>query len=298
MREIDYFELGATLYIPIMHKNLEAILSQKKYPFLKSVVICLEDSTALCDVEQGMKILEALLKDFKQSALKVFIRARNIENLRQILCFEYINKVDGFALSKFDTNNITQYLSIFIKANEFYLMPILETKDVFSSRKLHDILTELEPFKERILVIRIGGEDILSQLHSIRDCSKTMYEIMPLYLVVSSIINTFMPNGFYVSSVVHACFQNLETLDRELLSDKEHQLFNKTSIHPKQIERIQASYCVNQEELTIANKLLHEEDAIFAHGGRMYEKTTHSNWAKNIVKRYKNFGLSEDNNAQ
>ena len=294
MREIDYFELGATLYIPIMHKNLEAILSREKYPFLKSVVICLEDSTAESDVQKGMQILKTLLESFEVSELKVFVRARDIANLRTVLCFEGINKIDGFAISKFDTNNISEYLSIFIKANEFYLMPILETKDVFSNRKLHDILTELEPFKERILVMRVGGEDILSQLNSVRDCRKTMYEVMPLYIVLSSIINTFVPNGFHVSSVVNACFENVETLDRELQSDVEHQLFNKTSIHPKQIQQIHEYYKVNEDELFVAKKLLDEEDAIFSHNGRMYEKTTHSNWAKNIYKRYTNFGLKEE----
>ncbi|MDQ7085457.1 MAG: hypothetical protein Q9M36_11255 [Sulfurovum sp.] len=35
MRKIDYFELGATLYIPILQKNLEAILTAEKYPFFK-----------------------------------------------------------------------------------------------------------------------------------------------------------------------------------------------------------------------------------------------------------------------
>ena len=297
MRKIDYFELGATLYIPIMHKNLESILLRKKYTFLKSIVICLEDSTALCDVEKGMELLQSLLKYFEQTSLKVFIRSRNIDNLREILLFDGINKIDGFAIPKFDTTNISEYLTIFIKANTFYIMPILETKDVFNSKKLYSILTELEPFKERVLVIRVGGEDILSKLSSIRDCNKTMYEIMPLYLVVSNIINTFMPNGFYVSSVVHSCFQNYETLDRELINDKEHQLFSKTSIHPKQIERIQASYRVTKNELSIAEKLLNEDEAIFAQNGRMYEKSTHSNWAYTILKRYKYFGIIKDDNA-
>jgi len=298
MRKIDYYQLGATLYIPILHKNLEAILKRKKYPFLKSVVICLEDSTALCDVANGMIILKDIIKNLQVTDLKVFIRPRNIANLQEMLLFENIDSVDGFALAKFDTSNISQYLSIFIKENHFYLMPILESKDVFNIQKLSDILKELEPFNDRILVIRIGGEDILSMLNTLRDCNKTIYEIMPLYLVLSNIINIFKPNGFNISSTVYSCFGDLETLKRELVSDGEHQIFNKTSIHPKQIELIQDSYKISSDELYIANKLLNEESAIFSYNDRMYEKTTHSNWAKSIMKRYENYGMKEEKNAK
>ena len=291
MRDIDYYELGGTLYIPILQKNLEPILKREKYPFLKSIVICLEDSTALCDLEKGMEKLEKILSVFKQTDLKVFIRARGSKNLKEILKFKNIELVDGFALAKFDTTNIAEYLSIFIENNKFYIMPILETKDVFNSVKLNNILNELLAFKDRILVLRIGGEDILSMLNMMRDCSKTVYEIMPLYLVLSTILNTFKPDGFNISSTVYTCFDSLDVLDKELVSDKEHQIFNKTSIHPKQVELIQESYKVTKSELLIANKLLDEDSAIFSYNNKMYEKTTHSNWAKAIVKRYKNYGV-------
>jgi len=291
MRDIDYYELGGTLYIPILQKNLEPILKREKYPFLKSIVICLEDSTALCDLEKGMEKLEKILSVFTQTDLKVFIRARGSKNLKEILKFKNIELVDGFALAKFDTTNIAEYLSIFIENNKFYIMPILETKDVFNSVKLNNILNELLAFKDRILVLRIGGEDILSMLNMMRDCSKTVYEIMPLYLVLSTILNTFKPDGFNISSTVYTCFDSLDVLDKELVSDKEHQIFNKTSIHPKQVELIQESYKVTKSELLIANKLLDEDSAIFSYNNKMYEKTTHSNWAKAIVKRYKNYGV-------
>ena len=170
-------------------------------------------------------------------------------------------------------------------------MPILETKDVFSSFKLHDILKELKPFKERILVIRIGGEDILSMLGMMRDCKKSIYEVLPLYIILSTIINLFKPNGFEVSSAVNACFQDEKTLLRELESDKEHQLFNKTCIHPKQAQTIQDSYKVLIDDYEVAIKLIEGTEAIFSHKGRMYEKTTHSNWAKSIVSRYQNYGV-------
>ena len=194
-------------------------------------------------------------------------------------------------MAKFDTHNIADYLSIFIQQNHFYIMPILETRDVFSTLKLQDILKELMPFREQILVVRIGGEDILSMLGMMRDCNKSIYEVMPLYIILSTIINIFKSNVFNISSPVNACFRDKNTLLRELEGDIEHQLFNKTSIHPQQAYIIQESYRVSVDDYNIALRLIEEDSAIFSANGRMYEKMTHSSWAKSIIQRYKNYGV-------
>jgi hypothetical protein len=39
MDRIDYIKLGGTLFIPATHKDLQEVVSGKKYPNLKSVVI-------------------------------------------------------------------------------------------------------------------------------------------------------------------------------------------------------------------------------------------------------------------
>ena len=291
---IDYYDLGATLYIPILQKNLKQILDREKYPFLKSIVICLEDSTPLCDVEEGMARLEEILIDLKKSSLKVFIRPRNIDNLKKILNFNQISKIDGFALAKFDTKNMSEYLSLFTVNSNFYIMPILETIDVFDITKLQTISQELIQFRDKIISIRVGGEDILSLLHLIRQDHQSIYEIMPLYLVLSNIINIFKPKGFNISSVVYASFKDRDTLLRELKGDIEHNLFNKTSIHPNQVEIIQNSYRVLEIDYKIAKELISSNKAIISHNGRMYEKTTHSNWAKSVIKRYDIYGVIDE----
>lgn len=294
MRKIDYYELGATLYIPALNRNLNSILRREKYPFLKSIVICLEDSISCEDFQRGVQTLKESLEKFKKSDLKVFIRARNSKNLRDILNFKNIELIDGFALAKFGIESKSEYLEIFREFKNFYIMPILETKDVFSTEKLIHLREELKEFKERILTVRIGGEDILSNLNMVRNCDRVVYEIMPIYLIISKIINIFKPEGFNISSVVYACFRDSSlTLKREVELDKEHQMFNKTSIHPKQIESIQNSYRVSKDEYYVANKLLNSNLAIFKHRDRMYERKTHLNWAETIFKRYKNFGLEE-----
>lgn len=296
MKKVNYFELGATLYIPILNKDLDDILSIKKYPFLKSIVICLEDSIRDEDVKIGMKILESILINFNNFKTNIFIRPRNNENLQEILKFKNIGIIDGFALGKFDTKTMDSYLYTLKKFPFFYLMPILETKDVFSIKKLNLILEKLLPLKENILAIRIGGEDILNLLCMMRDGQKTLYEIMPLYLILSTIINIFKPNGFNVSSPVFSSFGDEKVLLSELKLDIEHQIFNKTSIHPRQIEIIQSSYKITKEEYFLANKLLREDVSIFKYKDKMYEKATHTSWAKNIISRFDNFGINKEEN--
>jgi citrate lyase beta subunit len=293
-RDINYFELGATLYVPIMNHNIEAILKVEKFSFLKSIVICLEDSTSDRDFSSGMARLQEILKNYVQSDLKVFIRARNISNLQDILKLDNIDMVDGFAIAKFGLDNIDDYLNIFIKHNSFYLMPILEGKDVFYSDKLLSIANELKPFRDRILSIRVGGEDILSILDMRRDCTKSLYSIMPLYLVLSNILNIFKSNGFHISSPVFSCFNDNSIFLDEIDSDIEHSIFNKTTIHPNQVKIIQDRYRVKIEDYEIARKILLDNRAVFAKAGVMYEKKTHTNWANQIIKRYENFGLVEN----
>ena len=299
MRKINYYELGATLYLPMNHKNVLPILRREKYVDIKSIVLCLEDSVSDEDLPESMMILEELLASskFDVSSLKVFIRPRGIDNLRKVLLMKNIDLIDGFSIPKFDTDNAAEYLSIFIEKNKFYFMPILESKDVFSSIKLAQIANELVPFKERVLCVRVGSEDILSILNMMRGCDKTIYEIMPLYIILSTIINLFKLKGFNISSPVYSCYENPEILAKELHGDVEHQIFNKTIIHPGQAFVLHDSYKVCKEDYLVAKRLLDGVESVFGARGRMYEKKTHSNWAKSIIEREKHYGIKESIDA-
>ena len=295
MRYINYYELGSTLYIPIIHQNLDSILTRKKYSFLKSIVICLEDSINLNELSNGMKKLKAHFNKHNKSkmSLKIFIRPRNIDNLKDILLFKNISFIDGFAIPKFDTNNMIElFIHVFNKYKNFYIMPILETKDVFLPNKLIIILNELKKIKNRILVVRIGGEDILNLLNMIRNCDRTIYDIPSLSLVITNILNIFIPMNFHISSPVYSCFsENINILEEEVKKDIENQIFNKTAIHPKQVLIIQNLYKITEEELNISNLILNSKNAVFNYKNRMFEKKTHSNLANIIQLRYKFYGL-------
>lgn len=291
IREISYFQLGATLYIPAIHENLTNVILNSKYKNLRSVVICLEDSIQDKDREQALNSLKQILKEIKTNKrLKIFVRPKDIKMLKEILSMQNIYKIDGFSIPKFDTSNISKYLNIFRTHNDFYFMPILETQDIFSQEKLMDIAVALEPFKERILTIRLGSEDILNLLQLRRDKSSMIYDILPFHMVTATAMSIFKPLGFNISGPVFNNFKDDEILNLEIKKEKEYGIFNKTIIHPKHIEQIQSQYSPSVQDFKIAKRLLTKEEAVFSVDGNMYELNTHINWAKSIVELGKEYG--------
>lgn len=291
IRNINYYQLGATLYIPATHENLYKVIVENKYQDLKSVVICLEDSIKDTEIDIALNNLKQILNDLDtERPLKIFIRPRNPILLRDILKMRNIYKIDGFSLPKFDTTNIAEYLSIFRNHNDFYFMPILETKDVFSPEKLMEIALALEPFKERVITIRLGSEDILNLIQMKRAKNNMIYDILPFHLVTANVINVFKPLNFNISGPVFNNFEDNDILELEITKEKEYGILNKTIIHPKHIKEIQEMYKPKQSDFEIAERLLTGEEAVFAVEGNMYEFTTHNNWAKRIVSLGKEYG--------
>ncbi len=283
MRKIDYFELGGTLYIPAIHKNLEAILLNHKYPFLTSVVICFEDSIKTSDVAKAMQIFQNILNNYKPFHLKVFVRGRNFENLKDILKLNYIEKIDGFVLPKINLNNIDDYFSLF--KNDFYLMPTIE--EILEEQELKKLS---EKFKtQKILSIRIGIEDILGSFGIVRKCEKTYFDNLIMSNFISKIFFYFKKD-FNISAPVFPCFENETMLKKELETETELQIFNKTIIHPNQAKVINQFYKVSQQEFEIASLMLEKKEVIFEVDKRMYEYATHKNWAETILKRGKFYG--------
>ena len=56
-------ELGATMYVPATHDQLWDVTQGLKYPDLKSVVVCLEDSVREDDYRKAFNNLKKLLKE-------------------------------------------------------------------------------------------------------------------------------------------------------------------------------------------------------------------------------------------
>lgn len=293
-----YAHLGASLYVPAIHKDVLAIANGEKIPFLRSCVICTEDSIAEHQVEDALNQLRTLLRQFKPTAMLRFIRARNPEVLGRLLDIEGIENIDGFVLPKVNTDNLISYMSSFRRDDRFYIMPTLETRETLSPDAMctmRDLLLA-DSLKDRVLCLRIGGNDLLQLLGARRSTELTAYET-GLGYTIDMLVSIFKPYGFNLSSPVFEGFDHVEVLAREVRMDKLRGLFAKTAIHPGQIPAIEWHYKVNQTELEQARKILHD-DAPAVFGGQddavMCEVATHRAWAENILTRADIYGMKPD----
>jgi citrate lyase beta subunit len=148
--------------------------------------------------------------------------------------------------------------------------------------------------QERVLAIRIGGNDLLQTIGARRSTLRTIYE-GPLASTVAGLVATFAPYGFLLSAPVFEHFASDALLREEVERDVEHGLLTKTVIHPRQIEVVESGYAVARGELAEARAILAPESpAVFAISGSMCEPATHRRWARTIVKRAELFGLRHD----
>lgn len=108
-----YARLGASLYVPAIHKDVLSIANGEKYPFLRSCIVCTEDSIADHQVELALQQLTSLLKHFQPSPMLRFIRVRDVAVLDRVLNIDGIENIDGFVLPKVSTDNLLTYMSRF-----------------------------------------------------------------------------------------------------------------------------------------------------------------------------------------
>ncbi len=295
---IDPISLGATLYVPATRQDMATtILHAGKYD-LRSVVICLEDSIHPHDAPQAMVNLAAFLLALHAMAASarrplIFIRPRSAQMLAHILGLPAIECVDGFVIPKATADSMPEYMGV-LSHDHHMLMPTLETREVFDPAEMRRLRDQLLAFQDRILAIRIGGNDLLQTMGARRSAARTSYD-GPLGPVIVSLVTTYNPWGFHLTAPVFEHFGNLSLLREEVERDLEHGLIGKTAIHPCQIDVIQNSYAVDPIEVAEAQSMLaHGSDAVFASRQAMCEPATHRIWAQTIVRRADNFGLCHD----
>ena len=293
-REFDYIELGAALYVPATHKAMVAIANAEKYPHLKSVVFCLEDAIKEEELHDAMQEVEQMLLLKKESKIKVFLRPRDLNNLKNLLQVKGIEKIDGFALAKFSTLNMREYFDLLNSSYyKFHLMPVFELRDLFEPAKLVAIREFLLQQKQHhIVTLRIGGEDMFKYLGIKKDCESSIHDFHVSSKVLADLLTIFKPFGFNLSAPVYNCLEHLEIFEAEVMRDVKEGLFGKTLIHPKQIAVTNACYCVTQSEYDEALLMVdNASDAIFRFENRMCEVSTHKQWAEIILRRAKIYGV-------
>ena len=290
MKALHYTELGASLFVPATHKDIFVIVSGEKYPELRSVVLDTEDVITKESLEGSLKALELLLKQLQKKKLCIFLRPRDSKVLERFLALESIKKVDGFVLPKFSLSNAQEYLALLEKQN-FLWMPSIEGEELFEEKKLLKLKELLLRYKESIVLIRFGLEDMLRQLALRRECDESIFERAVTHFVLGRFLGIFKSAGFCVSGGVYPCYQDEKGFICDVKRDLVEGLFSKTVIHPKQVGLYHELVKVTKSDFEEAVAILLDDKAVYAQNNKMVEPVTMSPWAKEIVMRAQIYGL-------
>ncbi|WP_072576770.1 HpcH/HpaI aldolase/citrate lyase family protein [Suttonella ornithocola] len=291
--------LGAALYVPATHPDLAAIMQGDKLPHIKELIICTEDSVAEHELPHAIANLKAALDSFVPSAEStrhLFLRPRHPAILHELLQHpKALKTFSGVALPKFTENNLPLWRPELPRTtangHPFWLMPILETVDVFSPSQMEKLAHALQPLAKQILTLRIGGNDLLALLNIRRPRGCTLYETA-LGHTIAQLSTCFIPKGFALSAAVFEYLDDPETLAREVQSDLHYGLTGKTAIHPEQIALIEQHYAVSEADLRAAQAILNPEaSGVFRLDGAMCEPATHRAWAEKMRRHARFFGV-------
>ncbi|MFW5793538.1 MAG: HpcH/HpaI aldolase/citrate lyase family protein [Bacteroidota bacterium] len=342
--------LGATLYMPGTKDILNKILN-KSLSDITSIVMCFEDAIQESDLpqaEDNVKYhLNKIADAIEKSELEVdeipliFLRIRDINHFRNFadeLTTREINVLTGFVFPKFYSSNATQYLqlldSLCAKHDAvLYGMPILEGKTIAYQETRKDELLFLkkilDPYKERLLNIRVGGTDFSALFGVRRGINYSIYDILTIRDCLSDILNFFnrAEEDYLVSAPVweyflaykednifnlldddfHKSILNrlpilndaIDGLLREVILDKANGFVGKTIIHPSHARFVNALQVVNREEYEDAIQILETSGGVIKSTteNKMNEINPHKSWAKKVVNRARAYGVIENDTS-
>ena len=289
--------IGAPLYVPATRHDLANICNGTKFPFVRSVILCLEDAIHKNDLPLALENISSLCSSKIQPKCQIFVRVANPEILATVCNFPGSEKISGFVLPKITAGNFRDYTSSIPQSSQYALMPTLETREVFSPEQMTHLRDELLACHLEILCLRIGGNDLLNCLGIRRPTGATIYQT-PLALVIHQLITTFRPHDFLLSAPVYDNISCVSTLKAEAGIDAGNGLVCKAAVHPTQVTEIELQYRVTAEEADLAAKILKPDaPAVFGCQGQMCEPSTQLRWAESIQTRQKNYGLVSEKNA-
>lgn len=292
-------ELGASLYVPATRPDLAAVAAGRKYPALRSVIICTEDAVHPRDLPAALDNLAAALAGLVVSP-RVFVRPRDPAVLRRVLAMGGADQLTGFVLPKATRRNLPEYFAAFRPDDPFQVMPTLETAEAFDPaevRCLRDLLLT-DPYRRRLLSLRVGGNDLL-QLLGLRRPRRGSVYATPLGPVIAQLVAAFRPHGVNLTGPVYEYLDDLRGLARETRRDLACGLFGKSAVHPAQVPVIEAAYRVSMREVREAGRVLDPAaPAVFRLGDAMCEPATHRRWAESILARARVYGVRPSGKAE
>jgi citrate lyase beta subunit len=299
MKRISPYALGATLYMPATREDILDIVLGQKLPELRSLVICLEDAVAFTDVDTALQNLRDLLLRIEAGGGRpangplVFVRPRDVEMAAVLNDWPLMYLIDGFVVPKLTLASLPAWANA-VSDPRLALMPTLETREVFSPNAMVELGQALaQTLGERIIALRIGGNDLMGCLGLRRNPNVTLYQT-PMGYVIPMLAGILGAQGFALTAPVFESIASPALLMEELELDLSHGLVGKTAIHPAQISLIHEVLRVGIEELNCARLILNESaPAVFKHNDAMCEPATHFNWATKIIERAQWHGVKQ-----
>ena len=287
----DALQLGATLYMPATRPRLAASL--QAIAGLRSAVLCIEDAVGDAEVPAALANLAQLLAGPAASTTALlFVRPRRPAMLAHILRMPGVETLAGFVLPKVTADTLPDWLNQPYRRGH-RLMPTLETREIFDPAEVRRLRDQLLAVQDRVLAVRIGGNDLLQCLGVRRPRDRISYD-GPLGPLIASLVGHFLPYGLALSAPVLESYDDPMLLREEFQRDMEHGLLTKTVIHPAQIGVVQGALAVPAAMLAEAEAILSDNAlAVFARDGRMCEPATHRRWAETITRRAALFGVAE-----
>lgn len=347
-RDILQYCLGSTLYMPGTKDIKEKVIN--KDLDVTSFVMCCEDAIKEEDLPAAeQNILDTL--DFLADKIEdgsitindiplIFIRVRNplhFKTFSQRFTKKQASVLTGFNFPKFNSRNALDVLRTLMEINNrlgvvLYGMPILEGEEcAFRESRNQELLllrNILEPYKQLILNIRVGGTDMSSLFGVRRGINSTVYDIMAVRDALSDILNFFNRyNDYCVSAAVWEYFraykeddideiikrnfhnalikgQNIvnpaiDGLLKEVLIDRANGFVGKTIIHPTHAKFVNAMFTVVEEEYNDAIQILNTSGGVIKSegGGKMNEIGPHHRWAEKIIRRAAVYGVVKNEDS-
>ncbi len=347
-RDTLQYCLGATLYMPGTKDIKDKVLHHQLD--VTSLVMCCEDAIK----EEDLPIAEQNILDHmdffadKIAAGEmthddiplIFVRVRNVHHFKafaQRITAKQASVLTGFNFPKFDSKNALETLRTLVEVNSrlgvvLYGMPILEGEEVafreLRNKELLLLRNILEPYKDLILNIRVGGTDMSSLFGVRRGINSTVYDIMPVRDALSDILNFFNRYNDYcvsaavweyfraykdddINDVIKRNFRNalikgdtivnpaIDGLMKEVLIDRANGFVGKTIIHPTHARFVNAMFTVVEEEYHDAVQILNTSGGVVKseHGDKMNEIGPHRRWAEKIAKRAAIYGVIKNEDS-
>ncbi|MEE5037386.1 HpcH/HpaI aldolase/citrate lyase family protein [Pseudomonas alliivorans] len=291
------YALGATLYMPATRDDILDVVFAEKLPELRSLVVCLEDAVALIDIETALVNLRQVLTRIQDRGGRpangplLFVRPRDAAMARILNDCPLMIHVDGFVVPKLSLKTLSSWEQA-VTNPALALMPTLETPEVFNPTAMVELGQALKAnLDERIIALRIGGNDLMGCLGLRRNPAMTLYGT-PMGYVIPMLAGVMGSQGFALTAPVFEQLATPDILQQELTLDIANGLVGKTAIHPSQVNIIQNALRVSLEDMNSARMILNSvAPAVFKYNDAMCEPATHYKWATHIMERAKWHGV-------